>query len=221
MDESDSTRGDSGSLKLPEVGGLREIVERARHPEAEEKTKPHVRRRPPSRVLRTLIGIALYIAGLTGFSIGLVHMMHIGTCASGNTPYVIGRQCPSGIGWYFALLIGGIFAALIGAVLANLGMALPMGVGFTAIGAAALYGGLTAPGSAQGAAAAGYTVGPIFLVMGLVYLGFGIWNRRGSRNSAEPALSAVGLAQLINATAPKPLAGNGLSKDEEQREKGG
>ncbi len=221
MEKSDSTRGDSGSLKLPQDGGLREIVERASHPEAEEKTKPQVRRRPPSRVLRTLIGIVLYVGGLAGLSIGLVHMMHIGTCASGNTPYVIGRQCPSGTGWYFALLFGSVFVTLIGATVAGLGMSLPMGVGFTTLGAVALYGGLTAPGSAQGAAAAGYTVGPIFLVMGLVYLGFGIWNRRGSSNSAEPALSAVGLAQLINATAPKALADNKLSKDEEQREKGG
>jgi len=91
MDESNSTKGDSGSFKLPQDGGLREIVERASHPEAEEKPERHVRRRPPSRMLRMLIGIALYIAGLAGFSIGLVHMMHIGTCASGNTPYVIGR----------------------------------------------------------------------------------------------------------------------------------
>ena len=111
---------------------------------------------------------------------------------------------------------------MIGAAIVELGLALPMGIGFTTIGALALYGGLTAPGSAQGAAAAGYTVGPIFLVMGLVYLGFAIWFRRSSRSdAAEPALSAVGLAQLINATAPKALADNQLSKDEEQRGKEG
>ncbi len=226
MDESGSTRREAGSPEPPDDGGLREIVERATHaaketPAATEKSRPRTRRRPPSRVLRTLIGLALYVAGLGGLGYGLVRLMHIGTCASGNTPYVIGRQCPSGTGWYMALLIGGVFAALIGAALANRGMALPMGAGFTAIGAVALYGGLTAPGSARGAATAGYTVGPIFLVMGLVYLGFGIWNRRGSSNSAEPTLSAVGLSELISATAPKPLPGKELANDQEQHEEGG
>lgn len=227
MDESGSTRREAGSPEPPDDGGLREIVERATHAAKEtttEKEAPRLRarRRPPSRVLRTLIGIALYVAGLGGFGYALVRLMHIGTCASGNTPYVIGRQCPSGTAWYALYLIGGIFAALIGAAVAGLGMSLPMGVGFTAIGAVALYGGLTAPGSARGAAAAGYTVGPIFLVMGLVYLGFAIWSRRGSSSSTEPTLSAAGLSELISATAPKPLPGaTERSNDQQQHEQGG
>ncbi|HEY5159984.1 MAG TPA: hypothetical protein VII83_02820, partial [Gaiellaceae bacterium] len=188
----------------------------------EEAHEPHPRRYRPSRVLRALIGLALFVGGLSGLSVGLVHMMHIGTCASGNTPYVIGRQCPSGTGWYFALLFGSVFAALIGAALAALGMALPMGIGFTAIGAVALYGGLTAPGSAQGAAVAGYTVGPIFIVMGLIYLAFAFWSRSGSRSTAtEPTLTATGLSQLIEATAPKPLPGKELPNDQTKRGEGG
>jgi hypothetical protein len=200
---------DSGSSKPVDGGGLREIVERAKHANITDETPEprEKRRRPPSRLLRMLIGLALYVAGLGGFGYGLVRLMHIGTCASGNTPYVIGRQCPSGTGWYIALLFGCVFVTLIGAAIAGLGMALPMGVGFTVIGAAALYGGLTAPDSAQGATAAGYTVGPIFIVMGLVYLAFAIWIRRGSRSAAaDPTLSAAGLSQLIAATAPKPVS---------------
>jgi hypothetical protein len=221
MDETGSTRGESSSRKAPDDGGLREIVERATHPE-KETPEPRVRRRrPPSRVLRTLIGIVLYVAGLGGLGYGLVHLMHIGTCASGNTPYVIGRQCPSGTGWYVGLLIGCIFAAMIGAAVAGLGMGLSMGAGFTAIGAVALYGGLSAPDSAQGAATAGYSVGPIFIVMGLVYLGFAILSLRSSRTDTEPTLSAVGLAQLIGATAPKPLSPGELSKEEDKTTKGG
>lgn len=212
---------ESGSRKPVDGGGLREIVDRATHPEKETPGPRVRRRRPPSRVLRVLIGLALFVGGLSGLGFGLVHLMHIGTCASGNTPYVIGRQCPSGTGWYFFLLVGSIFAAMIGAAVAGLGMALPMGVGFTAIGAVALFGGLSAPDSAQGAAMAGYTVGPIFIVMGLVYLGFAIWSLRSSRTDKEPTLSAVGLAQLIAATAPKPLSGAELSKDEEKTTKGG
>jgi hypothetical protein len=220
MDDSGSTKREVGSREPPDDGGLREIVERATHP-GETAPEPRPRRYRPSRLLRTLIGLVLYVGGLGGLGYGLVRLMHIGTCASGNTPYVIGRQCPSGTGWYIAVLVGGIFAAMIGAAIVELGLALPMGIGFTTIGALALYGGLTAPGSAQGAAAAGYTVGPIFIVMGLVYLVFAIWSRRGSSTSAEPTLSVGGLAQLINATAPKPLPESGLSKDEEQPEKGG
>jgi hypothetical protein len=217
------TMEESGSSKPVDDGGLREIVERATHPDKE--TPGSRERRPrqyrPSRVLRALIGLVIFAGGLSGLGYGLVHLMHIGTCASGNTPYVIGRQCPSGTGWYIALLFGSVFAALIGAAVAGLGMSLPMGVGFTAIGAVALYGGLSAPGSAQGAAAAGYTVGPIFIVMGLAYLAVAIWIRRGSRTDTEPTLSAVGLAQLIGATAPKPLPGGELSKDEDKTTRGG
>lgn len=211
---------DSGSSKPVDGGGLREIVDRATGA-GEEKPERRPRQYRPSRLLRTPIGLVLYVAGLSGLGYGLVHLMHVGTCGSGPTPYVIARQCPSGTGWYVALLIAGIFAALIGAVVAGLGLALPMGVGFTAIGAAALHGGLTAPGSAQGAAMAGYTVGPVFIVMGLVYLGFAIWTWRGSRTDTEPTMSAVGLAQLIGATAPKPLSSNELSKAEDNTEKGG
>jgi hypothetical protein len=213
MDDSSSSRSVDGR-------GLREIVDRATGAGGEIR-EHHARRYRRSRVLRVPIGLVLFAGGLSGFGYGLVHLMHIGTCASGNTPYVIGRQCPSGTGWYILLLVGSLFAVLIGAAVAGLGLALPMGVGFTAIGAVALYGGLSAPDSAQGAAMAGYTVGPVFIVMGLVYLGFAIWGLRSSRTDTEPTLSAAGLSQLIAATAPKPLSSSGLSKDEDKTEKGG
>ncbi|MHB8059863.1 MAG: hypothetical protein ACYDHO_03405 [Gaiellaceae bacterium] len=175
-------------------------------------------------MLRTLIGLALYFGALAGFSIGIVHMMQIGSCGSGSSQYVIRRECPSGTGWYVGLMLASIVVALLGSALAGLGMAIPMGLGFTVIGAAALYGGLTAPDSAQ-TAATGYAMGSLFVVMGLVCLGFALWFRRslssGADSAAEPTLSPVGLAQLINATAPKPLPGIELSNDQEQREKGG
>lgn len=228
MDESGSTKREEGSHELLEDGGLREIVERATHPEKEPPEPREKRRlRPPSRVLRTLIGLALYVGSLAGFSIGIVHMMHIGSCG-GSSQYVIRRECPSGTGWYIGLMIASIFVALYGSVLAGLGMAIPMGLGFTVLGAAALYGGLTAPDSAD-TAATGYAMGSIFIVMGLVSLGFGIWFRRSLASDAdsveEPTLSPLGLAQLINATAPKPLPGDvpgkKSSNDQEQKGEGG
>ncbi|MGA9762313.1 MAG: hypothetical protein WBQ14_07825 [Gaiellaceae bacterium] len=219
MEESGSTKRESGSYRPLEDGGLREMVKRATR-SGEEAREPRPRRYRPSRLLRRLIGLVLYVGGLGGLGYGLVRLMHIGTCASGNTPYVIGRQCPSGTGWYVALLVGGIFAALIGAAIIDLGLTLPLGTGFTAIGAAALYGGLSAPSSAQGATAAGYTVGPIFIVMGLAHLVFAIWSRRGSSTDTEPMLSVDGLAQLIAATAPKPLQTKELSEDDQPQQGG-
>jgi hypothetical protein len=56
-------RREAASAEPPDDGGLREIVERATHA-AKETPMPRARRRPPSRMLRTLIGIALYVAGL-------------------------------------------------------------------------------------------------------------------------------------------------------------
>lgn len=229
MDESGSTNREARPPEPPDDGGLREIVERATQHEKEppEPREKH-RRRPPSRLLRMLIGLALYLGALAGFSVALVHMMQIGSCGSGSSQYVIRRECPSGTGWYVGLMIASIFAALIGSVLAGLGMAIPMGLGFTVIGAAALYGGITAPDSAD-TAATGYAMGSMFIVMGLVFLGFGIWFRRSlasdSDSAAAPALSPLGLAQLINATAPKPLPGNEPGKepsnDQKQKEEGG
>ena len=212
MDKPESGRKTEPSLK--------EIVERATGSGEAEPERPP-RRYKPSHALRLLIGIALFFGGLSGVCLALVHLMHVGTCASGNTPYQIARQCPSGTGMWIGILAGSIFLALIGAGIASVGMSLPMGVGFTVLGAAALYGGLTAPSSAQGATLAGYIVGPIFIVMGLVYLAFAIWMWSSSRKEGGPVLTAAGLSQLIAATAPKPLSGTELSKPEDQSEKGG
>jgi len=219
MDEPGSSKRGADSRESLNDGGLREIVERATHPE-QETPEPRVRRRPPSHVLRTLIGIALYVAGLGGFGVGLVHLLHIGSCGSGSSAFVSGPQCPGGTGWYVGLLIGGIFASLIGAAIAGIGIGLSPGIGFTVIGAAALYDGLTTPESAQ-TAATGYAMGALFIVMGLVCLVFTIWFRRSVPSDAEPALSAAGLSRLIAATVPKPLPSKEHTNDQEQKGEGG
>ena len=162
----------------------------------------------------------MLLGGVGGFSYALVRLIHTGTCASGNTPYVIGRQCPSGTGALIGLLIGALFVALVGVAVAGVGLALPGGLGFTGAGAAMLYAGATAPSGNAGGALAGYTVGGTFVAMGLAYLAFAIWSWRGSRDDSEPRVSAIGLAQLIAATAPKPLDAGKLPEDE-QPEKGG
>lgn len=214
------TMDESGSSKPVGGDGLREIVDRATGA-GEEKRERRERQPRPSRVLRVLIGLLLFAGGLAGVSYPLVRLMRVGTCASGNTPYQIARQCPSGTGMWIGILAGSIFLTLIGAGIASIGMSLPMGIGFTALGAVALYGGLTAPSSSQGGALAGYTVGPIFIVMGLLYLSFAIWSWRSSRSDTEPVLSAAGLSQLIAATAPKPLPADEFSKSDDKTTEGG
>ena len=116
------------------------------------------------------------------------------------------------------LLIGGLLIALIGVAVAGVGLALPGGLGFTAIGATMLYAGATS-GNAGGAVA-GYAVGGTFVAMGLLYLAIAIWFRRSSRDDSAPRVSAVGISQLIAATAPKPLDTRKLPEDEPP-EKGG
>ena len=180
---------------------LRGIVDKATGVAEKEPERRRPRRYRPSRVLRALIGLAMLVGGTGGFGYALVRLLHTGTCASGNTPYVIARQCPSGTGWLIGLLMGGVIVALIGTGIAGVGLAFPGGLAFTGVGAAALYVGITGAGNAGGTSA-GYSVGITFLVMGLGYLAWAIWSWRGSRDDSAPQLSAVGISQMIAATAP-------------------
>ncbi|MGD0165726.1 MAG: hypothetical protein ABSC51_00345 [Gaiellaceae bacterium] len=201
---------------------MKDIVDQARHePESKPQRRPLRSRAGYLGFARIVTGLVMFAAGISGLGYSLVKLMHIGTCASGNTPYVIARQCPSGTGAQIGLLAGAIFVALIGVAIAAIGLAIPGGIGFTAIGVVALYGGLTAPGSAAGAATAGYIVGTTFIVMGLSYLAWAIAGWRSSRSNTEPMLSAVGISQLINATAPKPRSAGEPSKDDDQTSRGG
>ncbi|MGZ4400411.1 MAG: hypothetical protein ACXVYM_06030, partial [Gaiellaceae bacterium] len=68
----------------------------------------------------------------------VVRLLHIGTCAWGPTPYLIGRQCPSETGTLMGLFAGAAIACLIGAVIAGVGLAFSLGVSFTVLGAAML-----------------------------------------------------------------------------------
>jgi hypothetical protein len=210
---------EAASSRFDDSDDLRSIVDRARHdPESVPSHRPRRSRAGYMRIARIVTGLAMFAAGIGGFGYALVRLIHTGTCASGNTPYVIARQCPSGTGALIGLLIGALFVALIGVAVAGVGLALPGGLGFTAIGAAMLYGGATA-GNAGGRVA-GYTVGATFVAMGLLYLAIAIWFRRGSSDDSAPRITAAGISQLIAASAPKPLDTRKLPEDETP-EKGG
>jgi len=48
------------------------------------------------------------------FNVKLITLLETGTCASGNTPFVIARQCPEGTGTDILLLVASVFAGLVG-----------------------------------------------------------------------------------------------------------
>ena len=124
--------------------------------------------------------IASLVVGLTGiglFAYGLHQTLQIGTCASGNSPYLIARACPSGTGSKVVLLAVGI-------MLATAGMVIGMGRSslflwsalFLAGGIAGLMYSLGS-GSSGTAKLAGYIIGATFILMGgppMLYL-LGRW----------------------------------------------
>jgi hypothetical protein len=66
-------------------------------------------------LLKAISGLGLFGAGIALANVKLVKLLETGTCASGNTPYVIRHPCPPGTGGAILLLMAGIFAAVIGA----------------------------------------------------------------------------------------------------------
>jgi hypothetical protein len=163
--------------------------------------------------VRAFIGSTLAVGGIAAIGVAIVHLLHIGSCASGNTPFVIARPCPSGTASYALLIPGGLLVACIGIAIAGMGMLIWGGMGFMALGIAAIYGAATAPaGSGSGGSLGGYIVGGVFIPMGLAALAFVLSMRRdGHRQTAKspPArLSGLGLRTMIATTSPKPLPGH-------------
>lgn len=147
------------------------------------------------------LGLALFFGGLVVFNVQLQELLDIGTCASGNTPYVIAQPCPEGTGTKIILMMGSIFAGLIGCALfafrgdppwgerKTFGMfgwgILAWGLFFAGTGLALMLGGpygevtdpetgqvVGRPDSQLGANITGVT----FLVMGVPALLLGLWS---------------------------------------------
>jgi hypothetical protein len=131
---------------------------------------------------RVIPSLVIGLGGVVLFSIGLIHVMKIGTCASGNTPYVIANPCPSGTGGYVLMIVGGILAATIGIMIGGFGGAgmIVWAALFLGSGCALLINALTAQGLSAGAKSAGYIVGGIFIPMGAVPLLWMLFSGAGS-----------------------------------------
>jgi hypothetical protein len=151
----------------------------------------------------TGLGIAIFLACVVGFCIALLSLLDVGTCASGNQPYVIAQECPDGTeakALLLVLSILGLFVA-IGVFLLR-GRppggwmklsAMPVLAGwaifFTASGAVALIHSLTSETIPDDGRLGGEIVGVIFLIMGLPVLAFCLWRvvRRFGNRDERPA----------------------------------
>jgi Short C-terminal domain len=122
---------------------------------------------------RAIPSLVVGVAGVVVFTIGLLQLMKIGTCASGG-PFVSARQCPSGTGGYVAMMVGGMLASVVGMIGGGFSGAglLIWALLFAGSGTAMLVNALTANGLSSGAKSAGYIVGGVFIPIGGIPL---IW----------------------------------------------
>jgi hypothetical protein len=163
--------------------------------------------------VRSFIGLFVFFAAWAAFEYSLYQMLQVGTCASGG-PYVSARQCPSGIGVYFAGLFGGIIIGLIAiAIYASRGRPpdagddyngprVPFGILawsllFAGTGAVAIYA-VVSPDShpGPGAKLGAIIVAIVFIPMGLIPLILAAMRDRGSSSISSfrstPASVSVG-----------------------------
>lgn len=128
-------------------------------------------------------GVAIVgLAGVVAQAVAFPHILKVGTCASGNTPYVIANQCPSGTGTW-ALLIGGgmtltilcmVFAGFLGGGLFG-GAGLILWAGeFLGLGVVLLLYSLLGHDVSNGGKLGGVIIGIVFIPMGGIPLLFGI-----------------------------------------------
>jgi putative oligomerization/nucleic acid binding protein len=149
--------------------------------------------------LKTWIAVAVMLASIAAFCYAIYSLIGIGTCASGNTPYVIATPCPAGVGLIAFLMGGGIVGFVIGFFvlqwrgdppggrregaqpLVPLGWAL-WGLFFLAGGIVSLAAALRDPSSPG--MLGPLIVGITFIPMGIGPLVWGVFSRRKSARAA-------------------------------------
>lgn len=163
-------------------------------------------------LIKATLGLALFIGGIVVFNVKLVSLLETGTCASGNQPFEIARECPEGTGTDILLLTVSIFAGLIGAALfafrgdppwgskrRSTGLfgfgTMAWGLFFTATGATSLYAAQTNDTIGADGELGGTIVGVTFLLMGLPALVIALWSmasglRSGGRDERPAATTA-------------------------------
>jgi len=127
----------------------------------------------------------------------IAHLMDTGTCASGG-PYVSANPCPAGTGTRILLLTGAILVYVVALLFSGQGMFL-YGLLFVVLSAVFIRGAVTD----DGFAAAGWIVGAVFAVMGVIpmYLAVRGWF---SHDDDDARGRAAGLAAYTQ-VAPAPV----------------
>lgn len=133
----------------------------------------------------TILGIGLFGLCVAVFSIELTALLDVGTCASGNQPFVIERECPEGTTGRALLLAGSIVGLFVAAGIVAARGKRPSStthgsflivhgwaVFFTVSGAVALVHSLTSDVIGADGKTGGIIVGITFLIMGLPALVF-------------------------------------------------
>ena len=171
-----------------------------------------------------LAGILLFAGSVYAFSDALTELLETGTCASGNTPYVIAKECPDGTGGNILMLMGSVFGLLAAmAVFAfrgerpggRKGRVSPFVAGwaifFSVTGAVSLLHSLNSDSIPDDGKLGGIIVGATFLVMGLPALAYCIWALVTDPwgRDGRPA----GLAAATGFSAPAPTSATRFGSD--------
>jgi len=133
----------------------------------------------------TILAVAVFVACTVLFSEKLTGLLDAGTCASGNQPFVVARECPGGTETDGLLLGASVIGVLMAGVILVLRGPRPgggrlMGLGgmtlagwaafFTSTGTVSLTHALTSDVIGSDGKTGGIVVGVTFLVMGLPVL---------------------------------------------------
>lgn len=171
-----------------------------------------------------LAGIVLFAGSVYAFSDALTDLLETGTCASGNTPYVIAKECPDGTGGNILMLMGSVFGLLAAMALVAFRGERPGGskgrgvspfvagwaIFFSVTGAVSLLHSLNSDSIPEDGKLGGIIVGATFLVMGLPVLVYCIWavaTDPWGRDDRPP-----GLTGATGFSAPAPT---GFSSDQD------
>jgi hypothetical protein len=108
------------------------------------------------------VACVVAVGALALACVEIAHLMDTGTCASGG-PYVSANPCPAGTGTRILLLTGAILVYVVALLFSGQGMFF-YGLLFVVLSAVFIRGAVTD----DGFAAAGWIVGVVFAVMGVV-----------------------------------------------------